>query len=445
MMHLAQDEIRFHPQSFGDPDGRVFVWNGEVYRGLGANSAEFFSALLHDGLLHRLSAQGLVIETELSDVSLDGYAIVLKHRRVPFVSYPDEWSAPMLLNAGRLIVTLALELARSGLLLKDSHPWNVLFDDTKPVYVDLTSIAPLDRETRWVAYEEFCKYCFNPLLLMLSGHDRIARVLINQEDGVGGADLLPYLQSGFRRKLRMWRWRRALSRTARSFSMGNGSNKVTDPTSASRPVVAELEQLCSELNALPQPTFHLPPQNLQCSTAIMQMVADLAPATLLDVSGQHGKYALLAAETVKRVVRFDDDPQAAAWLYLQARAQSLPILSLVMDFRKPSPALGLANHWALGASERLACDLVLALDVLPTWVFRGRLTFDHIAEGLHAFSKRSALVEFVSRERPDVREIAGTRCPWYALDNLLLALNRRFTRVTTIASDERSSYLLCEH
>ena len=50
----------------------------------------------------------------------------------------------MLRDAALAILTLAAELAERGLTLKDSHPWNVLFHGTRPVWVDVTSVGPRD-------------------------------------------------------------------------------------------------------------------------------------------------------------------------------------------------------------------------------------------------------------------------------------------------------------
>lgn len=79
----------------------------------------------------------------------------------------------MLKDAALTVLDLLLELAQCGLTLKDSHPWNVLFDAEKPVYVDLTSIVLLDGDS-WGGYDQFCRFYMNPLLLMSLGHERTA-------------------------------------------------------------------------------------------------------------------------------------------------------------------------------------------------------------------------------------------------------------------------------
>ena len=63
-----------------------------------------------------------------------------------------------------------------------------------------------------------------------------------------------------------------------------------------------------------------------------------------------------------------------------------------MDFTKPTPARGLGSHWAIAATERFQCDLVLALDLLNQPMPR-RLGFDKIISGLSQFTKRWLVLE----------------------------------------------------
>src|ERR1043166_5460485 len=99
MKTIPVDEIKFHPHSFADPAGRLFWWNGALYRGLRCAAAELFSRLLRDGTLQRLTDRGLLIDTEATGLRLENYQMVLRHRVVPFPSYPEEWCPAMLKDA----------------------------------------------------------------------------------------------------------------------------------------------------------------------------------------------------------------------------------------------------------------------------------------------------------------------------------------------------------
>ena len=95
----------------------------------------------------------------------------------------------MLKDAALTNIRLLTELARYRFTLKDAHPWNILFDAWKPVYVDISSIVSISDNTAWHGYDEFCRFYLYPLMLMAHGQDRIARRLLPELDGVSKADV----------------------------------------------------------------------------------------------------------------------------------------------------------------------------------------------------------------------------------------------------------------
>jgi hypothetical protein len=194
MKTISLDDVSFHPHSFADPAGRLFWWNGGLYRGLHCDAARLFSRLLCASTLQRLSEQGLLIDTEATDFRLEGFEAVVRHRVVPFASYPEEWCPAMLKDAALTLLDLLIELARCGLTLKDSHPWNLLFDRGRPIYVDLTSITAI-HDDHWRGYDEFCRFYRNPLILMAHGQERIARRLLLEYDGVRESEVFAITRS----------------------------------------------------------------------------------------------------------------------------------------------------------------------------------------------------------------------------------------------------------
>jgi SAM-dependent methyltransferase len=189
---------------------------------------------------------------------------------------------------------------------------------------------------------------------------------------------------------------------------------------------------------------HQADQTLKQQT-IRKILSELKPESVLDIGSGDGYYAKLAAALGSKAIALDIDETCISHLYAEVRAKLLPILPLVMDFTKPTPARGLANHWAIAATERLQCDLVLALAVVDHIVLKQRLNFDQIVEGLAQFSNRWAVVEFIPREDPTISKLWTERVSWYTLDHFIAALRKRFTKVTAMPSDpEPRVLLLCE-
>lgn len=466
-------KVKFHPHSFGDHHIRLFRWNGQIYRGISSERTPYFTQLFRDGVIQRLTEQGLLIESELTPLVIDGYEMVVRHRYIPFTSYPNEWCAAMFKNAALTLIDLALELAQHGLTLGDAHPWNLLVDvDTcKPVFVDLGSIGPIN-DDMWPAYDEFCRFCLYPLILMSHGQDQIARLLMCEDKGVLKSELLMLTRDSAlsvslpkppvisRLKLVLQQrvpqsYRQQLKKSLSSMRslFRKQSHDLKSPLDFLEKIRREVESITlpdcktewsdhcgkSSLSFSPQDAWTAKQRSLH------KILTELRPSSVLDIGCNTGWYSKLAALSGSRVVAFDTDELVITQLYYDARDNKLPILPLIMDFTKPTPSRGLSNHWAIAATERFQCDMVLALALVHHIVLERRLNFDQIVEGLALFSKRWVVVEFIPREDQDVGKWWSDRISWYTLDNFINALKKRFSNVSIMPSHpEHRVLLLCE-
>ena len=92
-------------------------------------------------------------------------AAVLRHERIPFVSYPYEWTFSMLKDAALLQLDLLLAALEHDMVLKDSTPYNVQFKGARPTFVDVGSFERIREGEPWVGYRQFCMLYLYPLLL----------------------------------------------------------------------------------------------------------------------------------------------------------------------------------------------------------------------------------------------------------------------------------------
>jgi SAM-dependent methyltransferase len=473
-------EIKFHPHSFGDYHVRLFQWQGQLYRGISAEGVPFFSKLFEDGIVENLTQQRLLIDSELTPLVMDGYEMVVRHRYISFTSYPHEWCAAMFKDAALTLINLAIELAQQDFSLGDAHPWNVLFDleTNKPVFVDLGSIGKIN-DSGWLAYDEFCQFCLYPLMLISQGQEKIARLLLCEDRGVLKSDLLLLTQdSAFRgyssnpsvlNRLEAF-LRKILPPSSRQYlkhslsligSLSAKKNKSEGDFLANVRQKSHLEFLKQvkkdvEKISLPnwgeeagekglQPSFSSAEDWTGKQQNIYKILTELQPVSVLDIGCGTGWYSRLAARLGSKVVAFDLDEACITQLYHDACDCQLPILPLIMDFTKPTPARGLADHSAIAATKRFQCDLVMALAVLDDLVFKQRLNFEQIVDGLAQFSNKWAIVEFIPPEDPAIAKLWSQRVDWYNLDNAIAALKKQFPKVTVLPSyPEDRVLLLCE-
>lgn len=167
-MKILEAELRYSRLSLVDV-GRVFWWQGRLFRAFPEGAADAVLKLFDSGLVAKLVADGLLVESWISSYQVDGYALVVEHKVVPVPAYPREWSFSMLKDAGRLVLALNDRARQYGYQTKDCNGYNVLFNEGKPVFVDLTSFVEVSsKEDVLLPYEEFLLSYYHPLQLWRS-------------------------------------------------------------------------------------------------------------------------------------------------------------------------------------------------------------------------------------------------------------------------------------
>jgi SAM-dependent methyltransferase len=427
-----------HPQSLSDPVGRLFECDGELLRGITTARAPLYERLLDEPARSRLFAAGLV-RTERAQVALKGYPLVLRHRRVDFVSDWREWSSLMLRDAALAVCELCLELSKHDCGILDIHPWNVLFDFARPVFVDFSAVAPL--ESSWLdeSAGRFRDYWILPLTFISMGHPHFARSIRKS------CEVTEPLDELLKRRELSWfpfwyyRLRRGARRSPQQF----------------------FERLKGRLESLPLPgdDAGLPDHFADDSDASLRAFAQgdarartisslldrLKPKTLLDVGCGAGRYALLAERRGVKVVAIDEDEARVNALYRHAKSHQLEVLPLVIDFSIPTVGQGRKKEFP-PATERLACDAVLLLSLLERLVFDLELSFERVANLLAAYTRRHAVVEFTPPGEGNEFKRRDARFSWFGKENFIAAMERhfRFEGGFELEQSRRGSLLLFE-
>jgi hypothetical protein len=471
-MKLAAEQVVFHPFSHGEWSGRVFLWEGGIYRAISRERAPFYLKLLSDGTLSDLVRRQLLVDTEIAEFELDGYALVLKHRTIPFVSHCYEWCGEMLRAAALSVLRLERELLRDGLTLQDAHPYNVLFDGPTPVWVDLGSLVPVCHGEPWCAYEEFLAYYTRPLKIMAMGHPGIARSLLRNGGsklGVGvqqgdmeaitGTPFADVIERAKRRASKVAGkalptvLRPLARRAARSLPVSMPFGGTKEPIGNIERAIREIEtmrlvQPCttsSNCDAEDFPNFATRTRWTKKHCSVAQIISAKKPGSVLDIGSGHGWYSQFAALNGAQVVSIDCDEPSVTKLFFDAVGGQLPILPLLADFRSLNPMTAWAAAPGQAYVDRLRCDMVLALGLVHHLVFEQRVNFDLIVRGLSAFARDCLVVEFVGRDDPWVRDRPIDPFSWYNLENFSTALKWKFRVVKEFSADNKHCcVLLCE-
>jgi hypothetical protein len=437
-IRIPADEVQFHPNSYCDKGGRLFTWRGGLYRALTPRGVASTRELFGGGLADRLIETGLLIETEQTDYELDGYERVLRHKYLPFVSFPFEWSFEQLRDVALLVADLELEVTKAGLTVFDSDPWNVLFDGPRPAYIDVCSILKdeIYAGMQWPGLADYTQKLVYPLHLMAAGHEHVARWLLHdRHDGVLKSEFGALAgRRGIPRRLR----RGAsdfLARMELRFSRRLAPAARLSRSRAAR--LRLLRELRAEVEAIPTPARHAevadslsPPASAPVREAVNALFVENRPKSILHLLREGAWCPILSARLGIPTVTLMSDERATASLYEEARREGLPLLPLNVDLENPSPGLGIVNKQLPAADQRLRSEMVVAVDVVPGLVDEHSLRWDQVATTFAAFTDRLLLVNLPRTAESSLQDLSG-------------ALSREFRQVSV--QDVDSTFLVtCE-
>jgi SAM-dependent methyltransferase len=484
-----------------DNAGEPFLSGDRVLRGIYSSRADTVRRVLRVCEEHDLFSHGIVRTRELAENPHPelAYEMVLEHERIPFVTYPHEWSAAMFKEAALLHIRLYERLEEHGLTIKDWHPHNILFSATSPVFVDFTSIIPISdlpiqphlqsgRPPRamsalWDAtskavYEMyrlmFEPYFGLPLVLMHRGlhaqaRRRIYETTLNASESVSVitrreafhgsvADRVMYevearslqlklLEKGLRKPRFFQRLRHIIESRQAALNHSDYSSYYEDKKEAFAAV-----------------------ENADWTNkhrGVHGTLTRFKPRTVLDLGSNTGWFSKLAARLGSSVVAVDLDEASIDRLFGDARRERLDVLPLVANLTSPLPPLypkvfedepslsliGDSAPLVASSDQRLQCEMVLALAIVHHLALGQAMTFEAIAALLGRLATKNLCVEFVDIDDRMIEDDPGFfpawnaergSFRWYTRENFVAALESHFRSVELLPSHpETRSLLIC--
>src|SRR6266545_1890579 len=183
--------------SFRDPSGFLFSRDGVLYRQVNRKYEQEYVRFMESGLYEKLVKAGLLIShVEVDQVPAEPETVykIIQPERVPFISYPYEWSFGQLKDAALATLSIQRRALKLGLSLKDASAYNIQFVRGKPTLIDTLSFEIYKEGQPWVAYRQFCQHFLAPLALMALRDVRLNQLLRVYIDGVPldlASELLP--------------------------------------------------------------------------------------------------------------------------------------------------------------------------------------------------------------------------------------------------------------
>jgi hypothetical protein len=456
--------------SFRDPDGRVFQIEGDVLRGLTTDGLADWNAFVESGLAARLTDAGDVVPTfaaerdELAVIrSLDpggSWVAALRHDRVPFVSYPYEWTFNMLKDAALLQLRITRDALAAGLALKDATPYNVQWWGARPTFIDVGSFERARAGEPWLGYRQFCMLFLYPLLLEAYRGIPFQPWLRGTLEGIEPSEARTLLRGRDTFRGGVLKHVALHARLERSHAQGEKDVRRELREAGFHKELIEanlkgLEKLVRGLAAPGGPT-EWSEYGTSCSYTDEDTRAkeDFVRAAILqrprglvwDLGANDGRYSRIAAEGSAYTIALDVDHGVVDRLYRAlAREEVRTILPLVGDIADPSPGLGWRGRERLPLLERGRPDLVLALALVHHLMISRTIPQRELVAWLADLGSE-LVIEFPDRNDVMVKRLLTRKRegshPDYTRGDFEEALGSRFSIVDTVElpSGTRSLY-----
>jgi ribosomal protein L11 methylase PrmA len=420
--------------SFRDPAGYIFSSENDIYRTVNATALTNFKIVLESGVIQEMVNRGLLISTAIVDsnefdpsmfVGARGEMpeLLLKHPRVPFISYSYEWTFEQLKTAALAHLELQIQCLEFDITLSDASSFNMQFVEGKFKHIDILSLKPYVEGEPWAGYNQFCKMFVAPLLIEAWVGIPFQSLLRGRIDGLNLNEVNRILPK-FRRYtslnalLHISLQAYMISKADSSKKLVTASNKIKLPRNRYKALLVELKSWISELksgrqtrtywNTYASENTYSEEMRRVKHVFIKDWAQNIPNGVVWDIGGNTGDYSRAAVEAgVSLAVIFDSDIDSLEKAY-SASKKGEPFLPLLMDIADPSPQQGWNQRERAGLNERSRPDGLIALAVIHHLAIGRNLPLVEIVDWM-VTTAQHGIIEFVPKTDPMIVEMLSGR------------------------------------
>jgi hypothetical protein len=448
--------------SFRDPSGFLFKRDNVLYRQVNRKYEQEYKRLMESGLYEKLvKAKLLIPHIEAVDVEAEtGECFkILQPERVPFISYPYEWSFGQLRDAALATLSIQKRALKLDMSLKDASAYNIQFVRGRATLIDTLSFELYKEGQPWVAYRQFCQHFLAPLALMALKDVRLSQLLRVYIDGVPldlASELLPWkthLNFGLMTHIHLHAGAQKKYAGEEVKSRGGSMSKQ-----AMTGLIESLESTVKKLAWKPGGTewgnyYDITNYSDAAFEHKKQLVREWTdrtqPSIVWDLGANNGVFSRTAADSpaAPLVISWDIDPAAVEQNYRQVKTEKNErVVPLLLDLTNPSPALGWANRERDSFGGRGPADLTLALAVIHHLAISNNVPLPQLAD-FFAETGKWLVIEFVPKGDSQVQKLLASRediFPDYTREGFEAAFCRNFKihEAVPVRESERVLYLM---
>lgn len=415
-------KFKIENSSFRDSSGFLFYIENELYRVINSSYKEQYDHLINSELYKKLTENNLLIShEEINNLEIDySYYKIIKPKKIPFVSYPYEWSFSQLKDAALLTLRIQKGAMKYGMTLKDGSAYNIQFFNGKPIFIDTLSFEMYEDGQIWKPYKQFCQHFLAPLALMSKKDIRLNLLSKTFIDGIPldlTAKLLPKTTFG---NFGLMAHIHAHAKSQKHYE-NKEDTKIKERTISKRSFEGLTDNLDSSIKKMTWKEDNTEWGNYYSDTnyseesfeekkkIILSTLEKITPRIVWDLGANTGIFSRLASDQGINTISFDIDPLAVEKNYLESlKNNEQNILPLILDLTNPSSNIGWNNDERISFLQRGPADLVFALALVHHLAISNNVPLYKIAEFFSTISK-FLIIEFIPKSDSQVKRLLTTR------------------------------------
>jgi len=431
--------------SFRDPAGKVFYYNDRIFRKLSLSGEERFQFVSKNNILHKSIEKKYLINTKILDsneklnIGLKNEDLILEHDKVPYISYPYEWSFSQLKKAAIFHLDFQLFLLDLNATLIDASAYNIQFIGNEPIFIDVLSILKYEEGQPWSGHKQFCENFLNPLVLRSKKGVNFNNWFKGNIEGIGTTEinkvlsffdkfsynifihihLLNKLEENYKNKKSLKINQKKIFLKKVNFisilkQLRNFVSKLTDYKSITTWDTYSFENSYSE----------------KAGSEKKEIVKNFFERNKLDfvcdIGCNDGEYSEIALQNkCKKVIGFDYDLNAVENAFKRSETKKMDFLPLFFDAANPSSSLGWNESERKGFKERAKFDGMIALAFEHHLALGKNIPLYEVVLWLTSLAPKG-LIEFVPKDDVTVKkmlEFKGDIFKEYSEENFEKYLN----------------------
>ena len=407
--------------SFRDRSGFLFYYENEIYRIINFSYKKQYEKFMNSELYQKLEEKNLIIthsEIENLDIDCDYYKII-KPEKIPFISYPYEWSFSQLKDAALLTLRIQKAAMKYGMTLKDGSAFNIQFHNGHPIFIDTLSFEIYEEGQIWKPYKQFCQHFLAPLALISKKDVRLNLLSKTFIDGIPidlAAKLLPKTTFG---NFGLMAHIHAHAKSQKHYE--DKDAKIKQKTLSKRSFEGLIESLKSSIEKMTwnenntewgdyySDTNYTEKSFEEKKQFISLAIDQVKPKLVWDMGANTGVFSRLASTKGINTISYDIDPLAVEKNYLLSSQNSEQnILPLILDLTNPSSGIGWNHNERMSIIQRGPADMVFALALVHHLAISNNVPLNKLAEFFSQISK-FLIIEFVPKSDSQVKRLLLTR------------------------------------